>query len=175
MAKRNDREPEPPRVAVVVSRYNATVTERLLDGALTAYADRVGVGAVDVITAPGAFELPALCLGAAREGAEAVVALGCLIKGETMHDRVIADAVAQGLINVTIVTGVPVTFGVLTVNSAAQAMSRSGGKEGNKGADAMNAALDVLQVSNGERAASWAGGAGLPSPVKDKLKRSPRR
>lgn len=174
MAKRTTREPDPPRVAVVVSRYNSSVTERLLDGALTAYAERVGIGAVDVITAPGAFELPALCLAAAREGAQAVVALGCLVKGETMHDRVIADAVAQGLINVTIVTGVPVTFGVLTVNTPAQAMARSGGKEGNKGADAMNAALDVLQVSGGEAGEALARG-GLPSTVKDKLKRSTRR
>jgi 6,7-dimethyl-8-ribityllumazine synthase len=173
MPKRPRKQTEKfPRVTVVVSRYNATVTERLLEGALTAYAKRVEGGAVDIMVSPGSFELPAVCLAAAREGAQAVVALGCLVKGETIHDRVIADAVAQGLINVTIVTGVPVTFGVLTVNTPAQAMARSGGKDGNKGEDAMNAALDVLQVTGVMEVEE----VGLPSAVKDKAaKRSPRR
>jgi 6,7-dimethyl-8-ribityllumazine synthase len=179
-----------PRVAVVVSRYNATVTDKLLRGALTVFSQRVGLGEPVVIEAPGAFELPALALFAARQGCDAVVALGCLIRGQTIHDRVIADAVAQGLVNVTIVTGVPITFGILTVNTPRQALARAGGKEGNKGADAMNAALDVLAetarlegaMKGAERVVrsskrSTGPTATLSSRVrsKDKLARSPRR
>jgi 6,7-dimethyl-8-ribityllumazine synthase len=186
-----------PAICVVVSRYNATVTDRLLEGAVRAFGERIqGVdGAmVEVVGAPGAFELPALCLAAARaEDArgrarfDAVVALGCLIKGETIHDRVIADAVAQGLVNVTIVTGVPVTFGVLTVNTPEQALARAGGEEGNKGADAMHAALDAVEAVWGlENSEGWVkaealGGElrkpGLSSRMQkpDKLRRSPHR
>jgi 6,7-dimethyl-8-ribityllumazine synthase len=182
---------------VVVSRYNATVTDRLLEGAVRAFGERIkGIegAVVEVVGAPGAFELPALCLAAARAQDsrsqprfDAVVALGCLIKGETIHDRVIADAVAQGLVNVSIVTGVPVTFGVLTVNTPEQALARSGGEEGNKGADAMHAALDAveavwaLESGEGWVKAEDLGGElskpGLSSRMQkpDKRKRSPRR
>jgi 6,7-dimethyl-8-ribityllumazine synthase len=172
MAKRPRKQSDEfPRITVVVSRYNATVTERLLDGALSAYAKRFQEGAVDIMVAPGSFELPAVCMAAAKDGAQAVVALGCLVKGETIHDRVIADAVAQGLMNVSIMTGVPVTFGVLTVNTTAQAMARSGGKDGNKGEDAMNAALDVLQVTG----VIEPDAAALPSTVKDKAAKRSKR
>jgi 6,7-dimethyl-8-ribityllumazine synthase len=176
------------RVCAVVSRYNATVTERLLEGAARAFAERfegVEGAELEVVHAPGAFELPAVCMTAARAGFDAVVALGCLIRGETIHDRVIADAVAQGLVNVTIVTGVPVTFGVLTVNTAEQALARAGGAEGNKGADAMHAALDVVAAARAlEGGEGWVSveegelikpGLGSRIETRDKLKRSPRR
>ncbi len=159
-------------IAIVVSRYNATVTDRLLAGAVDAHRERSG-GALTIIDAPGSYELPALALAAAGRGAAAVVALGCLIKGETSHDRIIAEAVAQGLMGVTLATGVPVTFGVLTVDTAKQALARAGGADGNKGADAMNAALDVLEAiaeMNGVSA------SGAPRAARhDKLRKAERR
>jgi len=137
---------ELPVIAVAVSRYNARVTNALLEGAVRAYVERGGDATrVHVFDAPGSYELPALSLAAAethRYGG--VVALGCLVRGETRHDRYIAEAVSQGLVNVTIATGVPVAFGVLTVDRASQARDRAGGKKGNKGADAMHAVLDTI-------------------------------
>jgi 6,7-dimethyl-8-ribityllumazine synthase len=133
-------------VAVVVSRYNGSVTSRLLDGALAAYGEAGGdAGGVSVVDAPGSFELVALCNAAARTGRyEAVVALGCIMKGETEHDRYIAQAVADGLARITVETGVPIALGVLTVNTARQARERAGGAMGNKGAEAMEAALATV-------------------------------
>lgn len=171
-----------PTVAVVVSRYNASVTDALLEGALAAYAARGGRrDDVRVVPAPGSYELPALALAAARTGRFAgVVALGCLIKGETSHDRHIAAAVASGLVQVTIATGVPATFGVLTVDTPAQAAARSGGSKGNKGADAMHALLDViaevehLHERNARRSAPAKGAPGFAGRrLPDKAARTP--
>lgn len=135
-----------PRVIIVVSRYNAGITGRLLAGALDAYRTRhPGGRPPHVVDAPGAFDLPALCLAAAgAPRVDGVLALGCIIKGETMHDRVIADAVAGGLVGVTLRTGLPVALGVLTVNTLAQARARAGGRQGNKGAESMDALLDSI-------------------------------
>jgi 6,7-dimethyl-8-ribityllumazine synthase len=138
-----------PTVAVVVSRYNESVTYRLRDGALAEFAQRypqAAGGSVVIVEAPGAYELPALSLAAARTGRfDGVVALGCLIKGETRHDRYIAEAVSQGLVNVTIATDIPVAFGVLTVDTPKQAQARAGGSSGNKGQEAMSALLDTIE------------------------------
>lgn len=135
-------------VAIVVSRYNGSITEKLLAGAIEAYEAAGGDRrTLAVIDAPGSFEIPVLAQAAAACGRfRAVVALGCLIRGQTRHDRVIAEAVAKGLMDVACATGVPVTFGVLTVDSAKQALARAGGAQGNKGADAMRAALHSAAV-----------------------------
>lgn len=137
-----------PPVAVVVSRYNASITDRLLEGAIAEYEGRGGrADGVTVLEAPGAYELPAIALAAARTGRfAAVVALGCLIRGETRHDRHIAGAVANGLVSVTMQTGLPAAFGVITAEDADQARARAGGKKGNKGKEAMAAALDAAAV-----------------------------
>lgn len=133
-----------PRVAIIASRYNASITDALVRGAQSVCKARAKVEA-RVIPAPGSFELPALSLAAAESGQfDGIVAIGCLIKGQTRHDKVIGDAVAQGLVGVTLLTGVPASFGVLTVDNAAQAKARAGGRQGNKGEDAMNALLDTL-------------------------------
>lgn len=159
-------------IAIVVSRYNETITGRLLEGALNAYSLRAGLtgGADDgrvVIEAPGSFELPALCHAAAMTGRfDAVVAIGCLIKGETSHDRIIAEAVAHGLVAASIATGVPITFGVLTVDTPEQAAARAGGADGNKGADAMNAALDVVEAIGAM--GTGGGGFGTTRAIHDK-------
>lgn len=135
-----------PPVAIVVSRYNETVTNALLEGARSAYltsggsADKLGV-----IEAPGAFELPVLANAAARCGLyRGVVALGCVIKGETRHDEYIASAIAHAIAEISIKTGVPVALGVLTTENVEQARARAGGEKGNKGAEAMAALLQTL-------------------------------
>jgi 6,7-dimethyl-8-ribityllumazine synthase len=136
-----------PAVAVVISRYNASVTGKLLDGAVAAYAAAGGDPAsVTVVEAPGSYELVSLSNAAARSGRfAAVVALGCIIRGDTDHDRYIASAVAHGLAQVSVETGIPVAFGVLTVNTPRQARERAGGVHGNKGAEAMGAALHTVR------------------------------
>lgn len=133
----------PVAVAVVVSRYNSSITDVLLAGALSAYGSAGGdPGKVRVIDAPGAFELPVLAESAARTGRYgAIVALGCVIKGDTRHDEYINHAVAHGLTDVATRHGLPVAFGVLTVENVEQAWARAGGEHGNKGAEAMESAL----------------------------------
>lgn len=136
-----------PRVAVIVSRYNASVTDRLRAGALREVHSRLGPGTADVFHAPGAFELPALALAAADCGRyRGIVALGCLISGETPHDRYIAAAVAHGLVEVTLQTGVPAAFGVITARTPEQARARAGGVKGNKGEEAARAVLDAAEA-----------------------------
>lgn len=136
-------------VAILVSRYNESVTGAMLAGAVEAYAERGGDPAgLTIVEAPGAYELVALA-NAAAERHKAIVCLGCVIKGETPHDEHIARAVAHGLAEITVKTGIPVAFGVLTTLNAAQAKARAGGasgKKGNKGAEAMHAALDAAEA-----------------------------
>jgi 6,7-dimethyl-8-ribityllumazine synthase len=162
-------------VALIVSRYNASVTERLEAGARAAYRDRIGPDhAVETIHAPGAFELPQLAAAAARaERFDAIVALGCLVRGETPHDRHIARAVAHGLTDVSVRFGLPVAFGVLTVETPEQAVARAGGAKGNKGSEAMLSALGALEAmrglegsgSRGPGRRADLGGTGAPDKV----------
>lgn len=141
----------PPRVAVVVSLYNGWVTDRLRDGALEALTRLTGAtGSSEVFEAPGAFELPVLAMNAIRTGRfDAAVCIGCIIKGETSHDRVIGDAVAGAIQQIACETGVPVGLAVLTVDTPEQAEARAGGALGNKGAEAMEAALSCLRTIRG--------------------------
>ena len=131
------------RIAVVASAYHADVTGALRDGAVAALHARGGAAPLHE-SAPGAFELPMVAHAlAARGDIDAVVALGCVLTGETSHDRYICDAVAHGLMQVALRHGVPVTFGVLTCVTIEQARARSGGTKGNKGGEAMDAAIDA--------------------------------
>lgn len=141
--------PQQPPIAIVVSRYNESVTTALVNGAVDEYIARGGTrDAVSVFDAPGSFELTHLSSVAAGTGRySGVVALGCLIHGETRHDRYIAAAVAHGLTEVSLRTGIPVAFGVLTTETAKQAKARSGGSKGNKGREAMAAVLDSIAVA----------------------------
>ncbi len=136
------------RVAIVVSRYNAFITDRLLEGARDEFVELGGrASALTVLHAPGSFELPQIASAAAHSGGfDAVVALGCLIKGETRHDEYIAQAVALGLTQASVGSGVAVSFGVLTVDTQAQAEDRAGGSHGNKGAEAMRAAVQTAHA-----------------------------
>jgi len=137
----------PGPLTVVVSRYNPSITDALLEGARREHARQRGAPQdLRIVHAPGSFELPVLARAAAtRTGCAGVVALGCVIRGETTHDQHIAHAVAGGLMEVSLQTGVPVAFGVLTVTSAEQARARAGGDKGNKGAEAMAALLDTIR------------------------------
>ncbi len=139
---------DPLTVAVVASRYNAWITEPLERGALEALERETnGAGRAVVLAASGSLELPTICGEAAMSGAfDAVVALGCIIRGETEHDRHIARAIIHNLTDVSAASGVPMGIGVLTVNDADQAEARAGGALGNKGAEAMEAALASVRT-----------------------------
>ncbi len=142
-----DAIPEKADVAVVVSRYNRWITDRLLQGAVESFERLAPRGRLTVIPVPGSMELPVAAKVAAASGDyDAVVCLGCIIRGETEHDRHLASAVAQALAQVGIEEEIPVTFGVLTVENAEQAEARAGGPHGNKGAESMEAALGLLAV-----------------------------
>lgn len=159
-----------PRIAVVVSRYNASITGRLLEGARAAFDAAGGTASrLVVVDVPGAFELPALSLAAARMAkVDGVLALGCIIKGETRHDEYLAYAVAQGLVDVTMRTGVPVALGVLTTENVKQAKARAGGKAGNKGAEGMEALLETIRSIR--QLAGEGGGANARATRPDKAR-----
>jgi 6,7-dimethyl-8-ribityllumazine synthase len=132
-------------VAVVVSRYNEDVTKRLLRGALGALQEH-GVEEPDVFWVPGALELPVTALALAEKGGhDAIVCLGCVIRGETFHFEIVATQAAAGLMQVQIDTGVPIAFGVLTTEDRDQAQARSGPKN-NKGAEAAEAAIEMANL-----------------------------
>jgi 6,7-dimethyl-8-ribityllumazine synthase len=146
---------QPGPVAIIASRYNASVTGPMRDAAAQAYLARGGsAGDLAIVDAPGAFELPALAAAALSTGRyRAVVCLGCVVRGETPHDEHIARAVAHALADLSSRHATPVAFGVLTVLNAEQARARAGGAQGNKGAEAMDAALDALAAADALRSA----------------------
>ncbi|HEY8344086.1 MAG TPA: 6,7-dimethyl-8-ribityllumazine synthase [Bacillota bacterium] len=135
------------RFAIVVSRFNEFITGKLLEGAMDCLR-RHGVAAEDVDTAwtPGAFEIPLIAqkLAASKKYA-AVICLGAVIRGATSHFEYVAAEVAKGIAHVSLETGIPVIFGVLTTDTIEQAIERAGTKGGNKGFDA---ALTALEMAN---------------------------
>jgi 6,7-dimethyl-8-ribityllumazine synthase len=136
------------RMAIVVSRYNESMTGKLLDGALaTLTAAGMPDDAIDVAWVPGAWEIP-LVAGRLAESAgySAVLCLGAVIKGETSHDQHINRQVSLSLGQISLRTGIPVLFGVLTCNSIEQAIHRSGGNVGNKGVECAEAALEMASL-----------------------------
>ena len=136
------------RFAVIVSKYNDFVTDRLQAGALAALAAAgVAPGDITVVRVPGAFEIPMAAQHAAESGQfDALVCLGCLIRGETPHFEYISSAVSQGLTMAAAATGVPMAFGVLTTNSIEEALARAGEGSGNKGHEAAVAAIEMAEV-----------------------------
>jgi 6,7-dimethyl-8-ribityllumazine synthase len=136
------------RFAIVVSRFNSFITERLLTGALDAL-DRAGVGEkqVDVVRVSGSFEIP---IAAKKLGASgryhAVIAIGCILRGETAHFDFIASEAARGVQLAQLDTGVPMTFCILTCDTLEQAIDRAGLKSGNKGAEAGLAAFEMANL-----------------------------
>jgi 6,7-dimethyl-8-ribityllumazine synthase len=129
----------------VTARWNADITERLAAAAL-ATAREAGAS-VDSFTVAGSFELPAAVAALAEAGRyDAVVPIGCLIRGETPHFEVLADAVAFGLMELSLAYPAAIPFGVLTCDTVTQAKARAGGKLGNKGAEFMDAALGMVAL-----------------------------
>ncbi|HLI53457.1 MAG TPA: 6,7-dimethyl-8-ribityllumazine synthase [Acidimicrobiales bacterium] len=136
------------KVAVAASRFNETITLRLLDGAVDGLR-RHGVAAssIDVAWAPGAFELPLVAHRLAATGDyDAIVAVGAVIRGATGHYDLVAGQCAAGLQRVQLDTGVPVAFGVLTTDTVEQAVERSGTKAGNKGFEAAMTAIEMASL-----------------------------
>jgi 6,7-dimethyl-8-ribityllumazine synthase len=132
----------------VVSRYHHEITDSLKAGAIEAFRTAGGREEnLHIVAAPGSWELVSICAAAASAGEfDAVVALGCIIKGETSHDQHIAAAVANGLMQAGVAHGVPIAFGVLTCENVQQARARAGGSAGNKGVEAMSAAIEAAQT-----------------------------
>ena len=135
-------------VGIVVARFNGDITSQLLEGAIAAL-EEAGVERqrIEVVPVPGAFELPlaAMALAKTRQYA-CILALGCVIRGETPHFDFVAAEAASGLQLAALETGVPVSFGVLTCDTRAQAEARAGGERGNKGAEAARSALEMADV-----------------------------
>ncbi|MGI6417481.1 MAG: 6,7-dimethyl-8-ribityllumazine synthase [Thermoguttaceae bacterium] len=150
------------RFALIVARFNQSITSRLLEGAIETLRQRgVADGSIDVFWVPGAFEIPTVAGRLARGGKHAaILCLGAVIKGETTHDEHINRAVSLSLAELGATAGVPVLFGVLTCNTLEQAIARSGGaagtrgkdqpgsRIGNKGAECAEAALEMVDLLN---------------------------
>jgi len=136
------------RIGIVVSRFNDIISTRLLAGAAGALRELgLSDGDVAVIWVPGAFEIPIAARELAKGGSvDAVVCLGAVIRGDTPHFDYVAGEAAHGVASVHVTTGIPATFGVLTVDSIEQATDRAGGKYGNKGAEAAVAAVEMVSL-----------------------------
>ena len=147
------------RVCLVVSAYHEVITRPLQDGAVSALKQAGATeDAIVVIPVPGAFEIPFAARRAAESGAfDAIVCLGCVIRGETPHFEYIASAVANGITNASQATGVPMSFGVLTTNSSEEALARAGPGSANKGWEAAMAAVQLANVVQRLRPAGSAG------------------
>jgi 6,7-dimethyl-8-ribityllumazine synthase len=137
------------RFAIAACRFNQEIVDRLLEGALSAL-EKTGTrsDAVEIVRVPGAFELP-LAAQKLAQNCDAVIALGCVIRGETPHFEYVSQAAAQGLERVSLDSGTPVGFGVLTTDNREQAMARAGGDVGNGGYDAAIAVIEMLQSLRG--------------------------
>jgi len=144
------------RFAVVVSRFNSFITDRLLAGAMDAL-QRAGADPdqIDIIKVPGSWEVPLAAAEAAHQHRyDAVVCLSAVIRGETPHFDYVAAEAAKGIAHVSAETGVPVAFGVLTTNTLEQAIDRAGAKGGNKGFDAAMTAIEMANLLRSLRQAT---------------------
>jgi 6,7-dimethyl-8-ribityllumazine synthase len=136
------------KVAIAAARFNDFIVSSLLKGATTAWAEKGGA-ANDLLIArvPGAFELPVVARQLALNGKyDAVVALGCVIRGDTPHFEYVAGECARGLTMVSLESGLPIIFGVLTVETVEQALERAATTAGNKGGESMDTALEMISL-----------------------------
>lgn len=139
---------KPLKLALVVSRFNEFITSRLAAGAIDEFVRHGGAAenATHVWT-PGSWEIPLIAKRLAASGRyNAIVAIGCVIRGQTPHFEYVAGEVAKGVAQVALETGVPVIFGVVTADTIEQAIDRAGAKAGNKGADAARAAIEMANL-----------------------------
>ncbi len=142
------RAPADARFAILASRWNPRITDTLVAGARKAFADHgVAEDALDVVRVPGAWELPVAAARIAAGGRHvAIVALGCVVRGDTRHYEQVADGCAQGLMRVSLDHGLPVCNGVLAVEDHADAQKRAGGSHGNKGEEAALVAIEMAHL-----------------------------
>ncbi len=136
------------RFAIVVSRFNDLITERLTTGAIDTIARLGGdPDAIDIYKVPGSFEIPLAATKLATSGRyAAIICLGAVIQGATSHHEYINSQVAAGLMSAMQSSGIPVTFGIITCESMEQALDRAGGKVGNKGEEAATAAIEMISL-----------------------------
>src|SRR6476646_6566769 len=136
------------RIAIVVSRFNNFITEKLLEGALDGFTSHGGVESnLTVVRVPGAFEIPIAADKLAASGKyDALVCLGAVIRGDTPHFEYVSDAVTRGIGETISKYRIPIGFGVLTTNNVEQAMERSGSKDANKGYEAALTAVEMINV-----------------------------
>ncbi|MBN9658026.1 MAG: 6,7-dimethyl-8-ribityllumazine synthase [Acidobacteria bacterium] len=136
------------KFALIVSRFNSFITERLLNGALDALS-RAGVaqGDIEIAKVPGSWEMPVVAAQIARQKRhDGVICLGAVIRGETPHFDYVAGEAAKGLAHVSLETGIPIAFGVLTTNTLEQAIDRAGAKGGNKGFESAMTAIEMANL-----------------------------
>lgn len=142
------------KIGIVIAQWNDSITSALLSGARDTLAS-AGVLSenIEELFVPGSFELP---WGARQlmkaDKKDAIICLGCIVQGETKHDEYIATAVASGIMQLGVVSGIPVIFGVLTTNTQKQAEERAGGTHGNKGSEAAATALQLAYIKSGNKA-----------------------
>ncbi len=137
-------------VCIVVSQWHKDITDALIEGAFIQF-EKAGADKFEItlLNVPGSYELPLGAQWAINSYTpDAVICLGCIIKGETPHFNYISKAVADGIMQLNLKYNIPVIFGVLTTNTVKQAKQRSGGKHGNKGSDAAIAAIEMVELSN---------------------------
>ncbi|MDR9757447.1 MAG: 6,7-dimethyl-8-ribityllumazine synthase [Thermacetogeniaceae bacterium] len=135
------------RLGIVVSRFNEFITNKLLGGALDMlFRHGVSEDAVDVAWVPGAFEIPLTAQKMVERGYDAVICLGAVIRGATPHFDYVASEVTKGIAQVSLASGVPVVYGLITADTLEQAIERAGTKAGNKGADAAVTALEMINL-----------------------------
>lgn len=142
------RAPPGSRFAIIASRWNPRITDALVDGACRTFAEHGVAGeALDVVRVPGAWEIPQVAarMAAASQHA-AIVALGCVVRGDTRHYEHVADRCADGLMRVSLDFGVPVSNGVLAVDDAVDAEHRAGGSHGNKGVECALVAMEMANL-----------------------------
>ncbi len=136
------------KIAVVAARFNEAIVKNLVEGAVDCLK-RHGVDedSIDVIWTPGAFEIPVLLAQLVKKGKyNGIVATGCVIRGETPHFEYVAAEVSKGIANISISSGIPIAFGVITADTAEQAKDRAGVKSGNKGWDAAQSTIEMINL-----------------------------
>ena len=133
------------KFVVVVSRWNELITKELLDGALNEL-ERYGAQDVDIVHVPGTWELPIAVAKAIAQKPAAVIALGCILQGQTPHAKMLAGDVGSALMNLQLSSGIPIAWGVLTPDTQEQALDRAGLKLGNKGREAALAAIEMASM-----------------------------
>ena len=136
------------RIAIIAAKFNLNITSKLVDGAIQALSDNgIASSDISIVWVPGSFEIPLTALEVAKTGkCDAIVCLGAVIKGETAHFEYVSAEASNGITHASMMTSVPMAFGVLTTYTVDQAMARAGGEHGNKGYDAALVAIESANI-----------------------------